>query len=132
MEECLGKNIDQALSYARSILRVNYFLEPATKDYIQKYRKTKEIKPIWTEPNVREEGPCRLHTYKEVVKKEIDPSNEEYINMKIKEKLELITLQWKKDIKEEILQTIRGEIDEKFENIMKDYEENIKKDYESK
>ena len=54
--------------------------------------------------------------------------NEEYINTKMKEKLELITIQWKKDIKEEILQEIRGEIDENFENIMKDYEENIKKD----
>jgi len=58
--------------------------------------------------------------------------NEEYVNTKIKEKLETMTLQWKKDIKEEILQEIRGEIDEKFENIMKDYEINIKKDYESK
>ena len=43
-----------------------------------------------------------------------------------------MTLQWKKDIKEEILQEIKGEIDAKFENIMKDYEVNIKKDYESK
>ena len=50
----------------------------------------------------------------------------------MKEKLESITLQWKKDIKEEILQEIKGEIDERFENIRKDYEENIKKDYESK
>ena len=58
--------------------------------------------------------------------------NEEYVNTKIKEKLETITLQWKKDIKEEILQEIKGEIDAKFENIMKDYKVNIKKDYESK
>jgi len=50
----------------------------------------------------------------------------------MKEKLESLTLQWKKDIKEEILQEIKGEIDERFENIRKDYEENIKKDYESK
>ena len=60
------------------------------------------MKPIWTEPNIIEEGPSRLHTYKEVVKKEIDPLNEEYVNIKIKEKLETMTLQWKKDIKEEI------------------------------
>ena len=58
--------------------------------------------------------------------------NEEYVNTKMKEKLESIILQWKKDIKEEILQEIKGEIDAKFENIMKDYEVNIKKDYESK
>jgi len=31
-----------------------------------------------------------------------------------------------------VVQEIKGEIDEKFENIMKDYEINIKKDYESK
>ena len=58
--------------------------------------------------------------------------NEEYVNTKMKEKLELMTLQWKKDIKEEILQEIKGKIDENFENIRKDYEENIKKDYELK
>jgi hypothetical protein len=46
--------------------------------------------------------------------------------------LESITLQWKKDTKEEILQEIRCEIDENFENTTKDYEENIKKDYEAK
>jgi len=90
------------------------------------------MKPICTGLNIREDEPSRPHTYKEVVKKEIDPLNEEYVNTKMKEKLESITIQWKKDIKEEILQEIRGEIDENFENIMKDYEENIKKDYESK
>ena len=58
--------------------------------------------------------------------------NEEYVNTKMKEKLESITLQWKKDIRKEILQEIRGEIHKKFENIMKDYEVNIKKDYELK
>ena len=125
-------DIDQALSYARTILGVNYYLEPATKDYIQKYSKANEIKPIWAGPNIREEGSSRPHTYKEAVKKDIDPLNEEYVNTKIKEKLETMTLQWKQDIKEEILQEIKGEIDAKFENIMKDYEVNIKKDYESK
>jgi len=62
-------DIDQTLSYARSILGVNYFLEPVAKDYIQKYRKTNEIKPIWEWSNIREEGPSRPHTYKEDVKK---------------------------------------------------------------
>ena len=125
-------DIDQALSYARTILGVNYYLEPAAKDYIQKYKKANEIKPIWAGLNIREEGSSRPHTYKEAVKKDIDPLNEEYVNTKMKEKLESITLQWKKDINEEILQEIKGEIDAKFENIMKDYEENIKKDYDSK
>ena len=125
-------DIDQALSYARSILGVNYFIEPAAKDYIQKYKRAKDVKINLLGVNIREEGPSRVSTYKEVVKKDIDSLNEEYVNTKIKEKLESMTLQWKKDIKEEILQEIKGEIDENFENIIKDYEENIKKDYESK
>ena len=58
-------DIDQALSYARSILGVNYFLEPAAKEYIQKYRKAKEMKPKWIGPNITEEGPSILHTCKE-------------------------------------------------------------------
>ena len=104
-------DIDQALLYAKNILGVNYFLEPVAKDYIQKYRKAKDAKINLPGANIREEGPSRVSTYKEVVKKDIDSLNEEYVNTKIKEKLESMTLQWKKDIKEEILQEIRGEID---------------------
>ena len=63
-------DIDQALSYARSILGVNYFLELAAKNYIQKYRKANEIKPIWAGPNIREDGPSRPYTYKEALKKD--------------------------------------------------------------
>ena len=102
-------DIDQALSYARTIMGINYYLELAAKDYIQKYRKANKIKPIWAGPNIREDRPSRPYTYKEAVKKDIDPLNEEYVNTKMKEKLESITLQWKKDIKEEILQEIRSD-----------------------
>jgi len=86
-------DIDQALSYARTILGVNYFLEPAAKDYIQKYKKANEIKPICAGPNIREDGPFRPHTYKEAVKKDIVPLNEEYVNTKMNKKLESITIQ---------------------------------------
>jgi hypothetical protein len=34
-------DINQALLYARSILGVNYFIELAAKDYIQKYKRQK-------------------------------------------------------------------------------------------
>ena len=37
-------DIDQALSYARNILEINYFLEPAPKEYIQKYRNANDVK----------------------------------------------------------------------------------------
>ena len=61
------------------------------------------MKPIWVGPNIREDGPSRPHINKEAIKKDIDPLNEEYVNTKIKEKLESITIQWKKDIKKKIL-----------------------------
>ena len=72
MEEYLEKkylDIDQALSYARTILGVNYYLEPVAKDYIQKHKNANEIKLILAGPNIGEEGSSRPHTYKEAVKK---------------------------------------------------------------
>jgi len=123
-------DIDQALSYARNILGINYFLEPAAKEYIQKYRKANDVKTNLPVINIREDGPSRMPTYKDAVKKEA--SNEEYVEKKIKEKLDSIIPQLKKDIKEEIWQEVKHEIKENFDAIKKDYEENIKKDYESK
>jgi hypothetical protein len=29
-------------------LGVNYFIEQATKDYIQKYKRAKDVKMLWT------------------------------------------------------------------------------------
>ena len=72
----------------------------------------------------------KIPTYKDVVKKEA--SNEEYVEKKVKETLDSIILQLKKDIKEEIWQEVKHEIKENIDSIKKDYEENIKKDYESK
>ena len=72
MEEYHGKkylDIDQALSYARNILGINYFLEPAAKEYIQKYRKANEGKTNFPGINIREDGPSRIPTYKDAVKK---------------------------------------------------------------
>jgi len=125
-------DIDQALSYARSILGVNYFIEPAAKDYIQKYKRAKDVKINLPGVNIREEGSSRVSTYKDVVKKDTESLNEEVLEKKIKERLEARISLLKKDIKEEVLQEVRHEINEKFENIRKDYEENIKKDYDSK
>nr|TKV94222.1 hypothetical protein SEVIR_9G279200v2 [Setaria viridis] len=75
-------DIDQALTYARNILGVNYFLEPAAKEYIQKYKKIRELKPSSSGINIKEEGSSKVPTYKEVLKKEADSSNEEYIDNK--------------------------------------------------
>ena len=62
-------DIDQALSYARNILGINYFLEPAAKEYIQKYRKTNDVKTNLPGLNIKEDGPSKIPTYKDVVKK---------------------------------------------------------------
>ena len=72
----------------------------------------------------------KIPTYKDAVKKEA--SNEEYIEKKIKERLDWIIPQLKKDIKEEVWQEVKHEIKENIDSIKKDYEENIKKDYKSK
>uniref|UniRef100_K3ZNP7 Uncharacterized protein n=1 Tax=Setaria italica TaxID=4555 RepID=K3ZNP7_SETIT len=104
-------DIDQALSYARNILGANYFLEPAAKEYIQKYKKIKG-----------EDGPSGIPTYKEVLKKETDSLNEEYIEKKLKEKFESIYPLVEQKFKGRILKEIMVEIDEKFKNIQKDYE----------
>jgi len=125
-------DIDQALSYARSILGINYFIEPAAKDYIQKYKRAKDVKINLPGVNIREEAPSRVSTYKDVVKRDTESLNEEVLEKKIKERLEARISLLKKDIKEEVLQEVRHEINENFENIRKDYEENIKKDYDSK
>jgi hypothetical protein len=37
-------NIDEALVQGRRILRVNYYMEPVTKEYIQKFRMSKNKK----------------------------------------------------------------------------------------
>ena len=123
-------DIDQALSYARNILGINYFLEPAAKEYIQKYRKANDVKANLTGINIREDGPSKIPTYKDAVKKEA--LNEEYIEKKIKERLDSIIPRLKKDIKEEVWQEVKHEIKENFDAIKKDNEENIKKDYDSK
>ena len=80
-------DIDQALSYARNILGVNYFLEPAAKDYIQKYRKAKDAKINLPGANIREEGPSRVSTYKDAVKRDTESLNEEVLEKKLKERI---------------------------------------------
>ena len=123
-------DIDQALSYARSILGVNYFIELAAKDYVQKYKRAKDVKINLLGVNMREDSPSKLPTYKDVVKRETELLNDEIIEKKLKEKLESIVSQLKKNIMEEVLQEVRHEINGKFASINQDYEDNIKRDYE--
>jgi hypothetical protein len=53
--------------------------------------------------------------------KGVDPLDGEYIYWKLDENFEEISPQWKKDIKEEILKEVKMEINEKFEELKKEY-----------
>ena len=55
--------------WSSPIICKKYFLEPATKEYIQKYRKPNEVKTNLPAINIREDGPSRIPTYKDAVKK---------------------------------------------------------------
>ena len=117
--------IDEALNQARKILGVNYYIEPAAKEYIQKCKKAKNKKG--PEPayyaKVKEEGSSKKPTYKECLTRGVDPLDGEYIDQKIIEKFEEASPQLKKEIKEEILKELKQDINEKFEKMKKAYDE---------
>ncbi|BAT05603.1 Os08g0437566 [Oryza sativa Japonica Group] len=121
------KDIDEALSQARKILGINYYLEPTTKEYIQKYKKAKGKKtpeiPIKT--TIKEEGYSKKPTYKECLTKGVDPLDGEYIDWKIIEKFEEASPQLKNELKEEILKELKQEMDQKFEQIKKAVDEKL-------
>ena len=48
---------------------INYFLEPAAKEYIQKYRKASDVKTNLPRINIKDDGPSKIPTYKDAVKK---------------------------------------------------------------
>ena len=118
-------NIDEALSKTRMALGVNYYIEPTAKEYIQNFKKAhvkkNPVAPVVSK--IKEEGTSKKPTYKEYLVKGVDPLDGSYIDMKIEEKFESIAPEWKKDIKEDILNEIRKEFNAKFEEIKKSYEE---------
>ena len=93
--------IDEALSKARAILGVNYYIEPAAKEYFQNFKlaKTKGIQQRSSLMNTAQEGPSKP-TYKQTLQKEIDPLDSEYIDWKIIGMFEQTSPQYKKVIKE--------------------------------
>nr|ABA99251.1 hypothetical protein LOC_Os12g40640 [Oryza sativa Japonica Group] len=121
------KDIDEALSQARKILGINYYLELAAKEYIQKCKKAKGKKtpeiPIKT--TIKEEGYSKKPTYKECLTKGVDPLDGEYIHWKIIEKFEEASPQLKKELKEEILKELKQEMDQKFEQMKKAVDEKL-------
>lgn len=117
--------IDQALEFARMVLGVNYFIEPAAKEYIQKSKKAENKKGPVEAPIKIQEGASssKKPTYKECLLKEVDPLDGEYIDQKIQEKFEQIYPKWKKEIKQEVYREVKEEITEEFNKLKKEYED---------
>jgi hypothetical protein len=98
-------------------------MKPAAKEYIQKYRmpKNKKVSASSSILDIKKEEVLNKPTYKECLIKGVDPLDNEYIYWMLDEKFEVISLQWKKDIKEEILKEVKMEMNEKFEELKKEY-----------
>jgi hypothetical protein len=85
------------LTKARSILGINCYIEPATKEYIQNFKlaKTKRIQQRTFIINTGQEDPSGP-TYKQTLQKGIDPLDSEYIDWKIIDMFEQTSPQYKK------------------------------------
>jgi hypothetical protein len=116
-------NIDEALAQVQRILGVNYYMERAAKEYIQKYgiSKNKKVSASSSILDIKKEEVLNKPTYKECLMKGVDPLDGEYIDCKLDENFEVISPQWKKDIKEEILKEVKIKINENFEELKKEY-----------
>lgn len=103
--------IDEALNKARAILGVNCYIEPAAKEYIQKFNmaKNKGIMQQNTPINIKGEGSNRP-SYKRSSQKEIDTLDGEYLDWKIIENFESISSEWKKKMKSQIIQEFKQEL----------------------
>ncbi|WVZ63862.1 hypothetical protein U9M48_013460 [Paspalum notatum var. saurae] len=114
---------DEAMNQARKILETNYYIEPAAKEYIQKYRKAKGTKIPKTSSGIKEMA--KKATYKDCLTKEVDPMDGQYIKMKIAQKFEMICPEWKKTLKEKIMMELKGKLYNKFEEFKRDFDAKI-------
>jgi hypothetical protein len=103
-------------------LEVNYYMKPSAKEYIQKFQmsKNKKVSASSSILDIKKEV-LNKPTYKECLMNGVDPLDGEYIDWKLDKKIEVISPQWKKDIKEEILKEVKMEMNEKFEELKKEY-----------
>jgi hypothetical protein len=76
-------------------LKVNYYIEPAAKEYIQKYRisKNKKVSTSSSILDIKKEEVLNKPTYKECLMKGVDPLDVEYIDWKWDVKFEEISPQ---------------------------------------
>jgi hypothetical protein len=77
-------------------------MEPAAKEYIQKFRMSKNKKVFASSSllNIyKKEETLNKPTYKECLMNGVDPLDGEYIDRKLNEKFEAISPQWKNILK---------------------------------
>jgi hypothetical protein len=98
-------------------------MDPTAKEHIQKFRMAKYNKVSTSSSilDIKKEEVLNKLAYKECLMKGVDPLDGEYIDWKLDEKFEVISPQWKKDIKEEILMEVKMEMNKKFEELKKKY-----------
>uniref|UniRef100_A0A0A9BPY7 Uncharacterized protein n=1 Tax=Arundo donax TaxID=35708 RepID=A0A0A9BPY7_ARUDO len=76
-------SIDETLTQARKRIGVNYYIEPAAKDYIQKYKRitNKKTAAALSSINIKiEEESSKKPIYKECLVKGVDPLDGSYID----------------------------------------------------
>jgi hypothetical protein len=73
-------------------------MKPAAKEYIQKYRmsKNKKVSASSSILDVKKEEVLNKPIYKECLMKDVDPLDGEYIDLKLDGNFEEISPQWKK------------------------------------
>jgi hypothetical protein len=118
-------NIDEALTQARIRCGMNYYIEPAAREYMQKYKIGENINLPGNIPNIviKEEGSSSKKTYKETLVQEASSPDDGLYTRKLEEKLEKIYPVWKKEIKEEILNEVTQDIKQKFDKMKKEYDD---------
>ncbi|KAJ1264741.1 hypothetical protein BS78_08G024500 [Paspalum vaginatum] len=114
--------IDEAMNQARKILGANYFMEPAAKEYIQKFRIAQGIVIPKTSSEIKENRIPKKCISKECPNKGMDPMDGQYTDMKIVQKFEILSPEWKKNIKEKIMIELKRELYNKFEEMNREYD----------
>jgi hypothetical protein len=74
-------------------LGVNYYTEPPAKEYIQKFRmsKNKNVSASTSILDIKKEEVLIKSTYKECLLKGVDPLDGEYIDWKLDENFDVIS-----------------------------------------
>ncbi|KAJ1259419.1 hypothetical protein BS78_10G153700 [Paspalum vaginatum] len=117
--------IDEAMNQARKTLGTNYFMKLAAKEYIQKFRIAQGIVIPETSSGLKEDRMAKKGIYKECPNKGMDPMDGQYIYMKIAQKFKIMSPEWKKNIKEEIMIELKRELYNKFEEMKREYDAKI-------